>query len=219
MNKFFSLFFGLMIFMFPVNVSAQDAGNMQLPPVSEFSGTDLFQALRERQSLRAFSEKELAAQDLGDTLWAAGGVKTIGGKWLIPFARRTEPTFRIYVTGRSGTYLYNGAEHLLEFVSQRDLRAEAALQEFVAEAPVVLLFVANPDPLQDRDKSRPVDELLDVVYLSCGAAMQDVYLVAAAKQLATCYIGSIKHGEWEKELQLTEGDLYFGAMPLGYPAE
>ncbi len=219
MKAFSLLLLSLFFWMMPGAASAQSDGKLELPAVSELSGTDLFEAVRQRQSLRAFSEKELSLQDLGDALWAAAGVKTPGGKWVIPFARRTDPTFRVYVTGKEGTYLYNGAEHVLEFVNERDLRAAVALQDFVAEAPVVLIYVANPEPLRGKDASRPLPELLYSVYLSCGASMQDVYLTAAARGLATCYIGSINSGEWLKSLNLAEDDIYFGAMPLGYPVE
>ncbi|MBQ4132555.1 MAG: nitroreductase family protein [Desulfovibrionaceae bacterium] len=217
MKKVFCLLLGLLLLSVPVTSQAGEK-NIALPPVSELSGTDLFQAVKERSSLRAFSEKELSLQDLGDALWTAAGVKTPGGKWVIPFARRTSPTFKVYVTGEKGTYLYNGAEHLLEFVSVQDLRGEAVLQDFAAEAPALLLYVASPEPLLGKD-SRPLEEVLHSVYLSCGAAMQNVYLTAAARELATCYIGSIKHGEWEKELKMTPQEFYYGAMPLGYPAE
>ena len=207
-----ALFFVLLV---AAPAFAQSGKDIQLPAVSALAGVDLYDALRGRESLRAFDSKELALQDLGDVLWAANGQKTPGGKWIIPFARRTDPTFRVYVTGKDGTYLYQGSEHKLSYVHNRDLRASVALQDFVAEAPVVLIFVVDPSPLRSKALNQPLEEVLYTIYLSCGASMQDIYLVAAAKHMATCFIGSIKHGDWEDGL-VKEGEAYYGCMPLGY---
>ncbi len=222
MNKFLCSMITVFVFfafILPGASFAQKDGNIKLPEVSGVSGMDYFDALRNRASIRAFSEKELSMQDLGDVLWTAGGRKSPGGKWVVPYAMRTDPTCRIFVTCASGTYLYDGTAHSLKFINNSDLRAEVAIQEFVGEAPVVLVFVANPAPLQSKLNGKGRDEALDVVYLSAGAIMQDVYLAASAKNLATCYIGNIKHGEWEKTLGLSEGEIYFGSMPVGYMAE
>ena len=211
--------FMFLAFVLPGISFAKNGNDIKLPEVSESSGMDYFDALRNRASIRAFSEKELSMQDLGDVLWTAGGRKSLGGKWVIPYAMRTDPTCRIFVTCAFGTYLYDGTAHSLKFVNSSDLRAEVAVQEFVGEAPVVLIFVANPAPLESKAKGKGRDEALDTVYLSAGAIMQDVYLAASAKSLATCYIGNIRHGEWEKGLGLSEGEIYFGSMPVGYMAE
>jgi len=211
--------FAIALFVSPAVSFAETGKDIKLPEVSQLSGADYFDALRNRASLRAFAEADLSMQDLGDVLWAAGGQKTPGGKWVIPYAMRTDPTCQIFVLLAAGTYLYDGAAHSLKFINQQDLRTEAGMQEFVGEAPAVLVFVADPQPLLNKVENRSRDEALDSVYLSAGAIMQDVYLAASAKKLATCYIGSIKHGEWEKELNLLEGQIYFGAMPLGHMAE
>ena len=215
---FFKVVVVLAIFLLPVSVFAQEK-NIVFPPVSEKSGMDYFDSLRNRASIRAYAEKDLSLQDLGDVLWTAGGMKTPGGKWVIPFAMHTSPTCKIYVTGSKGTYLYNGEKHALELVVAEDLRATLAEQEFVQTAPNVLILVASTKPLASKLGNKNKQEISDLIYLSCGAIMQDVYLAASSKGLATCYIGLIKKNAVNKVLSLKEGETYFGAMPLGYPVE
>ena len=215
---FFKVVVVLAALLLPVSALAQEK-NIALPQVSEKSGMDYFDSLRNRASIRAFADKDLSLQDLGDVLWTAGGVKTPGGKWVIPFAMHTDPTCKIYVTGSNGTYLYNGAKHTLELVATQDLRAKIAEQEFVQTAPNVLILVADTKPLANKLGNKNKQEVSDFVTLSCGAIMQDVYLAASSKGLATCYIGLIKKNAVKEVLNLKDGETYFGAMPLGYPVE
>lgn len=196
---------------------ASDSKLIKLPPPSLKSGADLFDAVRERMSIRAFADRELNLQDLADVLWAAGGQKTPGGKWVIPYAMRTAPTCKIYVTGNNGTYLYDGAKHSLHQVLPNDLRGVVAEQNFVSTAPYVILLVSSPDALLEKRHDRDPDHVMNMTYISYGAVMQDIYLTAAAKGLATCYIGSVKPESLKEPLKLSATERFFGVMPIGYP--
>ena len=219
MKKYsFKILFVLMAFLLPVSAFAQGK-EIALPAVSEKSGMDYFDSLRNRASIRAYADKDLSPQDLGDVLWSAGGTKTPGGKWVIPFAMHTDPTCKIYVTSNKGTYLYNGKKHALELVVLEDLRDKIAEQDFVKSAPTVLILVADPKPLADTLRTRSKQEISELAHLSYGAIMQDVYLTASSKGLATCYIGHVKKNAVREVLGLKDDEVYFGAMPLGYPVE
>ena len=205
--------------MFAMETSAKASGDalITLPQPALKSGVDLFDAVRERVSTRAFADRELKLQDLSDVLWAAGGQKTPGGKWVIPYAMRTEPTCKIYITGAKGTYLYDGAKHNLRQVLADDLRGAVAEQNFVSTAPYVILLVSSPEVLLEKMHDRDPDHVMNMTYISYGAIMQDVYLTAAAKGLATCYIGSVKPDALKAPLKLLGTERFFGVMPIGYP--
>ena len=202
----------------PVAALAQEE-TIALPQVSEKSGADYFDCLRNRASIRAYADKDLSLQDLGDVLWTAGGLKSPGGKYVIPYAMHTDPTCKISVLGSKGAYLYEGEKHALELVLAEDLRTKATLQDFAHSAPYVLALVASPSPLANKLSKKSLDEVLDTVYLSCGAIMQDVYLAASAKGMATCYIASVKRDALKEPLKLKDDEIFFGAMPLGYVVE
>ena len=215
---FFTFIFVLAAFLLPVSSFAKE-NNIDLPEASQKSGMDYFDSLRNRASIRAYADKELSLQDLGDVLWTAGGTKTPGGKWVIPFAMHTDPTCKIYVTSSKGTYLYNGKKHSLELVTAEDLRAKVAEQDFVETAPNVLILVASTKPLVDKLGKKSKQEALELAHLSYGATMQDVYLAASSKGMATCYVGHIKKNAVNEPLNLEAGEMFFGVMPLGYPVE
>ena len=183
------------------------------------SDADYFDALRTRESIRAYDATPLSLQDLGDVLWTAGGQKTPGGKWIIPYAMRTEPTCKIYVACAEGLYFYDGESHSLSLVYDKDLRTELSVQEFAHSAPYSLVFVITPDPLIKKMPNKSPREVLDLIYLSCGAIMQDVYLAAAAKGLGTCYVANIKPKALNEPLKLGENDIFLGVMPIGYILE
>lgn len=208
----------LFVFALPAYAKVQ-AKETVLPEVSVKSGMDYFDSLRNRASIRAYAEKELTSQDLGDVLWTAGGLKNPGGKWVVPFAMNAGPTCKIYVTSAKGTELYDGKAHSLNLVLPNDLRTKLTLQDFAHSAPYMLILVASPKLLANKNRNKNIEEILDTVYLSCGAVMQNIYLAASAKGLATCYIGSVKKDVFKEFLPLEDGEVFLGVMPLGYVQE
>ncbi len=215
----FLLFLGLPVSEAAQSNASQEQTIITLPSPDEKAGADLFEAIRSRTSIRAYSNKIPAREVLADVLWAAGGQKTPGGKWVIPYAWKTEPTCKIYLTCAGGTYLYNGAENTLQLVVSEDLRGEIGEQDFVSTAPYVILLVASPEPLLSRIKDAKEEEINKISYISYGAIMQDIYLAATAKGLATCYVASVKENVIKDVLKLPDNEVFFGLMTLGYPKE
>ena len=182
---------------------------VQLVEPQRNGGMPLMQALNERVTLREFSDKMLTDQQLSDLLWAANGVNRDNGKRTAPSARNCQE-IDIYVLMSTGTYLYLADKHALQLVDAADIRSQAAMQPFVAKAPVLLMFVANYDKMTGMDKD--AKEFYGAT--DAGFVSQNVYLYCASEKLATVVLGSIHRDFLEKKLGF-KGKAILG-QPVGY---
>jgi SagB-type dehydrogenase family enzyme len=179
MNYLALIFTG--IFMSFQAISAQTAGDIQLPEPKTTGGMPLFDALSKRQSSRSFSEKELDLQTLSSLLWSAHGFNRREEK------KRTTPTSRnkqemeVYVAMKSGLYLYDAWENKLVLKVAEDIRAATGLQDYVAGAPLNLIFVANMEKVEASESERQ----LMASHINTGYIAQNVYLFCASEGLVT----------------------------------
>jgi nitroreductase len=99
---------------------------------------------------------------------------------------------------------------------KKEALADAALgQEFVAEAPVVLVFCANPSRSARRYGSRGRDlySIQDAT-IACTFAM----LAATSLGLGSCWVGAFDDEEVKRILGIK--DLKpIAILPIGYPAQ
>ena len=190
--------------------SAASAQVTALPkPNMKHKTLKVMQALAERKSIREYSPRMLKDQDLSDLLWAANGVNRDNGKRTAPSARNCQE-IDIYVLMSTGTYLYLADKHALQLVDATDIRSQAAMQPFVAKAPVLLMFVANYDKMTGMDKD--AKEFYGAT--DAGFVSQNVYLYCASEKLATVVLGSIHRDFLEKKLGF-KGKAILG-QPVGY---
>ncbi len=189
---------GLMM-MCVVSVSAQTAG--PLPPVNKTDGKPLMQTLNERKTTRAFSDKAINAETLGDMLWAAVGVNKDGNKRTIPTARNRQDIF-VYVLSEKGAFLYDAPSHALVQITDTDLRVSK-------DAPITLAYAID-ETLLDKD-----------VYsaMHVGSAYQNVGLYAASEGLANVVRGSFDKDLLEKGLSLPDNIEVFVTQVVGHPAQ
>jgi SagB-type dehydrogenase family enzyme len=192
---------------------AQETKMMQLPAPNMKGGMPLMEALKLRQTQRAFSTRELAPQVLSDLLWAAFGVnRPETGKRTAPSAMNLQE-IDIYVALAGGLYLFRPGEHALEMVSGKDLRGMTGGQDFVASAPVNLVFVADYSKMTrgsqaDKDFYSAADT---------GFISQNVYLFCASEGLATVVRGSVDRDALAKAMGLREDQKIILAQTVGYP--
>ena len=141
----------------------------------------LDQAFKKRRSTRAFLDASFTLEALSALLWAAFGVnrEQQGGR-TAPSAHDWKE-MEIYVVLAEGAYRYEPRAHRLLLVKAEDLRKYTGMQDFVAAAPVNLVYVA--------DLSRMVEVAQeDRTFLAgadAGCIAQNVYLYCAAAGLAT----------------------------------
>ncbi len=129
--------------VFITSAFADDLKTIQLLKPQFEKGKPLMQVLKNRSSSRSFSEEKLPLQVLSNLLWAAFGVnRTDSGKRTAPSARNWQE-IDIYVAMAEGLFLYDAKNNLLKQILSEDIRAMTGKQDFVKEAPVNLIYVAD----------------------------------------------------------------------------
>ena len=188
---------------------------VQLPPPQTEGGKPLMQALRERHSTREFSPEALPRQVLSNLLWAAAGVnRPATGQRTIPSARDWRE-IDVYVATAEGMYRYDARANALQPVVARDLRALTGVQDFVAMAPVNLVYVAD----LDRMEGAAAEQKAFYAAADAGFIAQNVYLFCASSDLATVVRGSVNRDTLAKAMGLAPHQRIVLAQTVGYPAK
>ena len=192
---------------------AQETEIMKLPEPNMKGGMPLMEALSLRQTGREFSDRQLPAQVLSDLLWAAFGVnRPESGKRTAPSAMNLQE-IDIYVALAEGLYLFRPEEHDLEKVSGDDIRAMTGGQDFVAGAPVNLVFVADYTRMtRGSEADKDFYSAADTGFIS-----QNVYLYCASAGLATVVRGWVDREVLAKAMGLGEDRKIILAQTVGYP--
>ena len=186
---------------------------LELPPPRADGGKPLFQVLKSRRSIRDFAERPLPAQVLSDLLWAAFGVNRPQS------GDRTAPSWRhaleidIHVATAEGVWRFVPQGHGLAPVTRADIRAKTGRQNFVAVAPVTLIYVADGSRMGDVSR----DEQRLWAFTDTGFIAQNVYLFCASEGLATVFRGSIDREELSTALQLKPSQFVTCVQTVGYP--
>lgn len=167
-----------------LGISAQD---INLPQPVKTGGMPLMEALSKRSSSREFSSADLDNQTLSNMLWAAWGYNR-ADKRTAPSANNKQE-MSIYVVLKSGAYLYDAKANKLILKAKGDLRKQMGSQDFVATAPVNIVFV--------EDKSKQGAGATD-----CGFISQNIYLFCASENLATVVRGWFDAKQVKEALKL-----------------
>jgi nitroreductase len=184
-----------------------------LPVPRSAGGKTLIEALQLRRSTRSYSTAALSLQTLSDLLWAAFGINRPGGERVAPYWRHIM-VIDVYLAMANGVWRYDPQAHALQAHCPVDLRKTTGLQDFVAVAPLNLIYVAHGERMTD------ITEQARRLYASVDAAFigQNVYLYCAAEALGTVFRGAVPYEELAKALALPEGQFVTFAQTVGYPA-
>lgn len=203
----------ILMFTFILPVCAQKV--ISLPPPQTDGGMPLMKALKIRQTSREFSPRKLSDQMMSNLLWAACGINRPDSK------KRTAPTamnyqeIDVYVSTPEGLFLYDAGNHSLIELSKEDVRAKTGIQEFVATAPVNLVFVADYSKMTKSDeKTQDMYAMADAAFIS-----QNVYLFCASEGLATGVRAWIDKDGCGKALNLKSSQHITLGQSVGYPLE
>lgn len=173
----------------------------------------LMQTIQLRQSGRSFSSVKLSGQQLSNLLWAAAGYNRPElNKRTVPSARNWQE-IDVYVMLEEGVYLYDAKSHSLEHISENDFRRFTGTQDFVAEAPLNLVYVADTSKMTgSTDQNRDLYMGVDTGFIS-----QNVYLYCASAGFVTVVRAMIDRDALAKALNLPDHKKVTFAQTVGYP--
>jgi len=194
------------------SLAAADSTVRGLPPPRTEGGKPLIQTLRMRRSIREYSDRPLPAQVLSDLLWAAFGINRPSGDRTAPYWRHIL-VIDVYATMADGVWLYEPKRHALLPHSRTDIRAQTGLQDFVANAPLNLIYVAHGERMQDISAN---DRRL-YASVDTGFIGQNVYLFCASEGLATVFRGAVDFEKLNGTLRLGADQFVTFAQTVGYP--
>ena len=184
---------------------------IRLPEPQKKGGTPLMDAVSARRSNRKIASAPLTQQQISDILYVAAGVTSADGKLSIPTARNVQDT-TIFAALPEGVYRYNAKENTLELQAKGDFRPLCGMQKAMhAGSPMVLIFTSDQDKLESLpEKSR---EAMAAVHI--GSSVQNVYLYAAANQLATVVCGSVDIPKLARAIKLGPQYRIWLTQPIG----
>lgn len=185
---------------------------IKLPAPKTEGGMPLMQALKERHSGREFSSEKLPLATLSNLLWAAWGINRPDGHHTAPSARNMQE-MDVYVASSDGLYLYEPKQHQLQKILSEDVRAATGTNDYVKDAAVDLVYVA------DLAKANLKDPAAIEFYSGADTAFlaQNVYLFCASEKLEAVVRGSIDRAALAKIMKLRPDQKITLAQSVGYP--
>lgn len=212
MSTLTKLALGAMGKLRPKPARGDAAPSLALPAPETTGGMPLMEAIAKRCSMRDFLPKELPLPVLANLLWAANGINRPDGGRTAPSAMHAQE-IDIYVALPSGAYLYDAEGNRLQLVAGSDIRRVTGYQDFVDEAPLDLVYVAD----HGRMKLIPVSSRESFASAAAGAIAQNVYLFAAANGLATVIRAWIDREAIANALGLPHDHQVLLSQTIGFP--
>jgi SagB-type dehydrogenase family enzyme len=190
------------------------AERVSLPNPKLDEGLGIWDAMKRRRSVRAYTAESLSTEELSQLLWATQGVReTIRGPYA-EFRLRTAPSAGglypietyIYVNRvenlENGIYHYVIGDHELELIRKgdfsREVRAGALDQKIAQQAAVVFIWSA----VFQRSKWKYLQRAYRYIFLDAGHIAQNLALAAEALSCGSCQIGAIYDDEMNSLLGL-----------------
>ena len=200
---------GCIVVAVALNISAADS-TVTLPAAQTDIGKPLMQVLKERRSLRTYSDKPLSKQDLANLLWAGFGINRpeTGGRTAPSAMNRQE--IDVYVALPEGVYRYDAKAAALRLAVSEDLRAMTGNQPFVKTAPCNILLVV--DRAREGGKGGHSWAEADAAFIS-----ENLYLYCASQGLATVVRANLDKNALAEAMKLSPSQEVIFAQTVGYP--
>ena len=189
-----------LLFCLATTIFAQD---IELPAPQRTGGKPIFDAINERESYKDPADTPIDLQSISDLLWVAYGFNREDRR-VVPSAMNQQELF-VYVILKEGAYLYDAKANKLIVKAKGDHRKDAGMQDYVYVAPVNLIYVV------DQSKGTGTG-----AYISCGCAVQNVYIACASKGLGCVIRTSINKEDLQKLLQLTDQQEPIAGQTIGH---
>jgi nitroreductase len=153
---------------------------------------DFFEVVKTRSSVRSFASAAVEDSKVRRILEAANLAPSAGNLQAYEIYTVTHPSYR------------------------RALARAALFQDFIASAPLVLVFCAHPARSAGKYKERGARlYTIQDATIACSFAM----LAATALGLASVWIGAFNDEAVRKVINAPDGLVPVAVLPVGYPAE
>ena len=174
----------------------------------------VMETYKQRKSVREYSAKALSEQDLSDLLWAAQGQNREDGHLTSPTAMNRQE-IRLYVFTEKSVSLYDPQANTLTQVASGDHRGiMASGQDFVKNAPVVLLMVADMDKFRSNNQHAQW-----MVAVDTDIVCENINLFCSAAGLCTVPRGTMDSKAISTLLGLNDNQIPLINNPVGYPSK
>ena len=118
----------------------------------------------------------------------------------------------LYVITDKAVYRYNAKSNILVLIKKGNHREAAGKQEFVKEAPINIVMVANKALMATGSEERQrITAGTDAGYIS-----QNIYLYCASEGLGSVARGSFDRDELRKVLKLNDDQFIVLCQTVGY---
>ena len=203
---------GVMGRLRPSPAQGDGPATLALPPPDREGGLPLMRTLALRRSGRAFRPDPLPPEVMSGLLWAAFGTNRPDGGRTAPSALNAQE-IDVFVALPEGAYRYDATGHALQRVASADLRRVTGYQDFVDQAPLDLVLVAD----HARMRLVPAAQRAAYAHAAAGAIAQNVYLYAASAGLATVIRAWIDRDAIAEALGLTHDQQVLLSQTVGFP--
>lgn len=177
-------------------------------------------ALRQRRSVRTYTDAPITVAEASQLLWAAQGITSPDGLRTAPSAGALYPLTVYLVVGNvqtlsEGIYTYQPQRHELARVfagdKRADLSATALGQSWMKDSAVVIVLSAVSERITGRYGERGIR----YVHMEVGHAAQNIHLQAVALNLGTVVVGAFEDREVQRIMQMTTREVPLCLMPVG----
>lgn len=153
---------------------------------------DFYDVIEKRHSSRSFLNKDIEKKKLERILDAMSAAPSAGNL----------QSYKVYL--------------LKKKEDKKKLAAAALDQDFIADAPVVLVFCADT-----KRSALRYGERGESLYCMQDATIAAAYaqLAAAAEGLSTVWVGAFDPFEAAQIIKVEPYDIIISILPIGYPAE
>ena len=194
-----SLLFGLSV----SNALALETVALPEPQIDK--SLTLYDALKNRHSVRFYEKQKIDPQTLSNILWVAYGVNRDDGRRTIPTARNSKD-LAVYVANTNGVWLYKADTNELQQITAENIMNAFGSQSFMKDVPVVLIYTGS-----DKEHNFSV--------MHAGSAYQNVELYAGATKLGCVVRAMFDKETVAKALQLPAGQRVIVTQAVGYEKE
>ena len=173
------------------------------------------EALGKRHSERNFLPTPLSLQMLANLLWAACGINRpeAGGR-NAPSAMNAQEV-DVFLALPEGLYIYDPSSNVLKLVMAKDVRRATGYQDFVDNAPLDLIFVAD----HSRMSLVPASKRASYAAVSVGAMAQNISLFCASAGLGCVVRAWFDRNALTQAMGLGPDQQIVLSQTVGYPKE